>query len=96
MNDFDNTNRGAAWKNKEKLETWHADYRGKLNVGGVDHWLDVYVTNKEGQTLVDKDGNRYFQVRVKEKSDAPQESKQPEPVVSQDAGDDFDDSRIPF
>jgi hypothetical protein len=32
MSDYDNTNRGALFKNNEKTEETHPDYRGRLNV----------------------------------------------------------------
>jgi hypothetical protein len=33
--DFDNTNRGALFRNDAKTEETHPDYRGSINVGGV-------------------------------------------------------------
>jgi hypothetical protein len=36
---FDNTNHGVLFKNTNKTDDKHADYRGELNVAGVEHWL---------------------------------------------------------
>lgn len=39
---FDDTNRGILFKNDRKRSDKHPDYRGSLNVGGVDHWLSAW------------------------------------------------------
>lgn len=39
MAEYDNTNRGAIWKNKDKVEDKHPDFKGSLNVGGVEYWV---------------------------------------------------------
>lgn len=81
---YDNTNRGALFKNNRKEQPNHPDYNGTINVGGVDYWLNAWV--KEGK----KDGRKYFSLSVKEKGvNAPPR----EPAESK-AGD-FDDP-IPF
>ena len=36
MADYDNTNRGAIWKNDNKEKETQPDFRGVLNVDGVD------------------------------------------------------------
>lgn len=50
MNDevYDNTNRGALFKNDKAggNQNW-PDYRGMLNVGGTEYWLDAWI--KEGK-----------------------------------------------
>lgn len=43
---FDNTNRGSLNKNDRKEKPTHPDYRGQINVGGTDYWLDAWI--KEG------------------------------------------------
>lgn len=42
MADFDNTNRGAIWKNDEKQEDKHPDFKGSLNVNGVEFWVSAW------------------------------------------------------
>ena len=39
MTQYDNTNRGALFKNNRKAADTHADYTGTLNINGVDHWI---------------------------------------------------------
>jgi hypothetical protein len=47
---YDNTNSGASFKNDKKLEDWHADFRGSVNVDGVDYWIDnTWYPPKEGK-----------------------------------------------
>tara|TARA_R110000822_G_scaffold303421_1_gene428065 strand:+ start:340 stop:624 length:285 start_codon:yes stop_codon:yes gene_type:complete len=41
--DYDNTNRGGVWKNENKLTEKHPDFKGSLNVGGVDYWLSGWL-----------------------------------------------------
>ena len=37
--EFDNTNRGAIWRNDKKTTEKHPDVTGSINVEGVDYWL---------------------------------------------------------
>jgi uncharacterized protein (DUF736 family) len=50
---YDNTNRGVLFKNKDKQSDRHADYRGNLNVDGKEFWLDAWITkSKAGETFM--------------------------------------------
>jgi hypothetical protein len=40
---YDNTNRWTLGKNDRKESDNHPDYKGKLNVDGVDYWLDGWI-----------------------------------------------------
>ena len=51
MADYDNTNKGALFGNDDKREgKKDPDLRGKLNIGGVDHWISgwFHVYEKDG------------------------------------------------
>lgn len=37
--EYDNTNRGAIWRNKKKETDKHSDFIGTLNVEGVEYWV---------------------------------------------------------
>jgi hypothetical protein len=51
--DFDNTNRGVLFKNEDKQSDRHADYRGNINVGGQEFWLDAWLkTSKAGKKFM--------------------------------------------
>ena len=67
MADFDNTNRGALFKNDRKESENHPGYTGTINVDGVDYWLSAWV--KEGNK------GKFFSLSVKPK-DAPKAQAQ--------------------
>jgi hypothetical protein len=39
---YDNKNRGAIWKNDDKREDNHPDFKGSLNVDGVEFWVSAW------------------------------------------------------
>lgn len=40
---YDNTDRGALFRNDRKEQPNHPDYRGSLNVDGVDYWISAWL-----------------------------------------------------
>ena len=40
---FDNTNTGVLFKNKDKVTNRHPDYRGTLNVNGETFWISGWI-----------------------------------------------------
>lgn len=42
MSNYDNRNRGAIWKNDDKQEDKHPDFKGSLNVDGVEYWVSAW------------------------------------------------------
>lgn len=40
---YDNTNRWTLNKNDRKEKDSHPDYKGSINVDGVDYWLDGWI-----------------------------------------------------
>jgi len=40
---YDNTNRWTLNKNARKEQDNHPDYKGAINVNGVDYWLDGWI-----------------------------------------------------
>lgn len=60
MAEYDNTNRGALFKNEEKQEESHADYNGSINVDGVEYWLNAWIKTA-------KSGNKFMSLSVKAK-----------------------------
>lgn len=66
---YDNTNKGALFKNNRKERDTHPDYTGSINVEGHDYWLS-------GWLKTDKTGRQYMSTSVKRKdgtADRPQE-----------------------
>lgn len=47
MTNYDNSNRGAIWRNKDKQQDSHPDFKGSINVTGVDYWISGW-QRKEG------------------------------------------------
>ena len=51
--DYDNTNSGALFRNEDKQSDKHPDYRGSINVDGVDYWLSAWMkTSKKGERFM--------------------------------------------
>jgi hypothetical protein len=91
MTQYDNTNRGALFKNDRKEKDTHPDYKGSLNVNGVEYWVSSWI----------KDGQRgkfmSLSITTKEEAAAPapapkQQAKQP--AAASSGFDDMDD--MPF
>ena len=57
MSTFDNTNRGAIFKNDRKEKDNHPDYRGKINVDGVDKEISLWVKQS-------KAGKKFFSASI--------------------------------
>lgn len=52
MNNYDNTNSGVLFTNNNKTEDKHPNYKGKININGVDYDLAGWVKEgKNGQFL---------------------------------------------
>jgi hypothetical protein len=67
---YDNTNRGALFKNDRRTTDKHPEYTGTLNVNGTEYWLSAWV----------RDGKRgkYFSMAVKPKEEKHASQEQPE------------------
>jgi uncharacterized protein (DUF736 family) len=64
---FDNTDRGALFKNDKKSHENQPDYTGTLNVSGVEFYLSAWLKTSES-------GRKYMSLAVTEK-----EKPQPKP-----------------
>jgi hypothetical protein len=58
---LNNANRGAIFKNLEKQDPKHADYRGELNAAGVNYWVSAWINES-------KKGAKYLALRLKPKN----------------------------
>jgi hypothetical protein len=47
MPEYSNENRGVLFKNDRKDSDKHPDYRGSINVNGIEYWLSAWI--REGQ-----------------------------------------------
>jgi hypothetical protein len=62
---YDNTNRGSLFKNEEKTQDNFPDYKGSLNVNGVDLWISGWLKTSE------KTGKKFMSLSVKPKDASP-------------------------
>ena len=85
MSNYDNTNRGAIFKNEQKSSDKQPDYKGRINVDGVDKQISLWVTTSKS-----KEGKKFFSVQISEPYQPQQQAPQPQ------AGEDGDDSGMPF
>jgi hypothetical protein len=88
--EYDNTNTGSSFKNDSKTEDWHADFRGSINVEGVDFWID----NKWNPPRDGKKG--YMRHKLKRKQAKQDSTPSPAPVASADPVDDPFSSDVPW
>jgi len=42
MGNYDNTNKGQIWKNDKKTTDTHPDFKGSINIEGVEYWLSCW------------------------------------------------------
>ena len=82
--EYDNNNRGSLFKNDRKDDAKFPDYKGSLNVVGVEYWLSAWLK-------LSKDGAKFMSLSIKNKNaDASLDKK---PVRPKEF---FNDSDIPF
>ncbi len=89
MAEYDNTNRGAIWKNEKKETDKHPDFTGSINVDGHDYWLSGW---RRADGAPAKSPAMKFTVKKKDGKAAPSAGG---PVARGHLRDD-DDSEIPF
>jgi hypothetical protein len=94
---YDNTNRGAIWKNEKKQTEKHPDFTGDLNVDGVIYNVSAWKRKPDAKP---KAPLLSFSVSKRE---VPQEvrhgvmhSNHGRQAVQQNVPDPFDDQDIPF
>ena len=83
---YDNSNRGAIFKNDDKQQDNHPDYKGSINVNGVDLWISGWLKTSE------KTGKKFMSLSVKPKDEKP--TKQP--LKSKSSGFDDMNDDVPF
>jgi hypothetical protein len=69
MKKFDNTNRGALFKEETRKTDTDPDYAGTINIAGVDYWLKGWVKTAT------KSGKKFLSLSARPKQQA--EDKQP-------------------
>ena len=85
---YDNTNSGMLARNDRKETEKHPDFKGSINVGGVDYWLSAWV--REGKPGGKMEGKKYFSLSVTQK-DAPNSAEFPQSEKKATTFDQLDD-----
>jgi hypothetical protein len=100
MSNYDNTNRGSIWKNDDKQTDNHPDFKGSLNVNGVEYWVSAW-KRKEGAnpkspalsfTVKPKEGRQSISQRAMPKKP----NSYAEATGASFPGDDMNGDIIPF
>ena len=74
---YDNTNTGALFKNKEKKSDNHPDYRGTINVAEDEYWLSAWLKKS-------KAGETYMSLAVQPKAASKSVETQEQPEFNDD------------
>lgn len=65
MTTYNNDNTGLLARNDRKEKDTHPDFRGSINVEGVDYWLSGWIkVGKEGGKLA---GKKFFSLSLERK-----------------------------
>ncbi len=87
MTEYDNTNRGSIWPNKDKTTDKHPDFTGSLNVDGVEYWISAW-KRKDGASA--KAPSLSFSIKAKDDKPPARKPGEKRPV------DELDSEEIPF
>lgn len=90
---YDNTNKASLWKNDRKTEDKQPDYKGSVNVEGVEYWMSGWI-NTAGPNSK-RAGEKYISLRLelKEGQQKPAASQHQQSKQNGFQPDDFD---VPF
>jgi hypothetical protein len=69
---YDNTNRGILAKNTTATNVNAPDYKGSINVNGVEYWLSAWTKDVPVGSKIS--GKKYFQLSIQPKEQQPQKS----------------------
>jgi hypothetical protein len=77
---YDNTNSGMLARNDKKETEKHPDFKGSINVDGVEYWLSAWVREgKEGGKMA---GRKFFSLSVSPKEQTAPQKKAPSRLTS--------------
>ena len=82
---YDDTNRGAMFKNTRRETDRHPEYKGTLDVNGTAYWISAWLK-------VSAQGEKYMSLSVQPKDAAP---AKPAPATRKQSSVGMDDD-IPF
>lgn len=82
-------NSGSLFKNDDKQQGNHPDYKGTINVGGEVFWLSGWVKET-------KKGDKFFSLSVKLKEKPAEAKNLVDKAKAAPAQPDFEDDSLPF
>jgi hypothetical protein len=85
---YDNSNSGMLARNDKKETETHPDFKGSINVDGVEYWLSAWV--REGKPGGKMEGRKFFSLSV-----SPKEQSAPKAAPQKAASFDQLDDDIP-
>lgn len=96
MKQFDRTNSGILGRNKNRNNDKQPEYKGSINIGGVEYWLSAWV--KIAGDNAPKPGSKFFSLSVTPKDGFPDRKPPPKGELTEAnwATKPLDDSEIPF
>ena len=91
---YDNTNTGMLSRNERKEKETHPDFKGSINVAGVDYWLSGWT--KEGKPGGKMEGKKFFSLSVSPKEQTYQAAPEPQRKAPAKGGFEDMSDDIPF
>lgn len=88
MPEYDNTNRGQIWKNDRKEADTQPDFKGDINIEGVEYWISAWKRSPDASPKAPA-----LKITVTKKEAKPEQSPPAHDTTGADVG--FDDD-IPF
>jgi hypothetical protein len=80
MTTYENANRGLLARNDKQGNESRPDYRGSINVAGVEYWLSAWI--KEGREGTKLEGQKYMSLSVQPKDAQPAYAPAPAPAAA--------------
>jgi len=93
MTQYDKTNTGVVFKNDRRTEDWHPEYRGTINVEGVEYFIDLKLRQGKNGTFMSAKVKRKDRPAGGKAVPAAMPTCIPRPSEPMDG---FDDDSIPF
>lgn len=67
MTQYDNNMRGVLFKNNKKESDKHPDYKGEVNIEGIEYWQSAWINE-------DKNGKKYMSQKFEKKEQNTQQT----------------------
>ena len=91
MTQYDNTNRGSIWGNEKKEKDTHPDFKGSINVEGVEYWLSGWKRKPDANPKAPA-----LSFSIQRKDSVPNTETRDDPFSDSPQAAQVDDDQIPF